>query len=67
LQLFEPGAQGEHKVARGFVPTLTQSSHWLSDNPFQQAIAQYVKHEQEAVADYIAEINQHIPYKTETY
>ncbi|KHD09802.1 hypothetical protein PN36_03075 [Candidatus Thiomargarita nelsonii] len=67
LQLFEPGAQGEHKVARGFVPTLTQSSHWLSKNPFQQAIAQYVKHEQEGVADYIAEINQRIPYKTETY
>ena len=37
LQVFEPGAQGEHKVARGFVPTLTRSSHWLADTRFMAA------------------------------
>ncbi len=63
LKLFEPGAQGEHKIARGFVPTLTRSSHWLADNPFQESIRKYTEHEQQAVAEYIAECNRHIPYK----
>lgn len=63
LQHFEPGAQGEHKIARGFVPTLTQSSHYLIDNPFQQSIERYVEHEQEAVAEYMRSCNKHIPYK----
>lgn len=63
LQSFEPGAQGEHKIARGFLPTLTHSSHWMTDNPFQDGIQQYVKQEQSAIADYIAECTQHSPYK----
>jgi len=63
ISLFEPGAQGEHKVARGFVPTLTRSSHWLMPNPFQQAIERYALHEQEAIADYIQRCRQHLPYK----
>lgn len=63
LALFEPGAQGQHKVARGFVPTLTRSSHWLNASPFQTAIARYVTHEQEAVADYMESCRQHLPYK----
>ncbi|HHL18218.1 MAG TPA: N-acetyltransferase [Thiothrix sp.] len=63
ISLFEPGAQGEHKVARGFVPTLTRSSHWLTANPFQQAIERYVAHEQEAIADYMQGCRQHLPYK----
>jgi predicted N-acyltransferase len=63
LQSFEPGAQGEHKIARGFVPTLTRSSHWMTDNPFQQGIQHYVKQEQSAIADYMAECMQHNPYR----
>lgn len=63
LTTFEPGAQGEHKVARGFVPTLTRSSHWLNASPFQTAIARYVTHEQETVGDYMESCRQHLPYK----
>jgi predicted N-acyltransferase len=63
ISLFEPGAQGEHKVSRGFVPTLTRSSHWLTKNPFQQAIERYVVHEQETIADYMQSCCQHLPYK----
>ncbi len=63
LQTFEPGAQGEHKIARGFVPTLTQSSHWLADSPFTQAIQHFVIDEQAAVNEYIEEISQRLPYK----
>ena len=52
LQVFEPGAQGEHKIARGFIPTETRSAHWLNNSPYQEAIAQYVEHERVAIAEY---------------
>jgi uncharacterized protein len=63
LQKFEPGAQGEHKISRGFIPTLTKSSHFLTEPHFQPAIEQYIKHEQEAIVDYIKQLNTHLPYK----
>lgn len=63
LQRFEPGAQGEHKIARGFVPTQTRSSHWLAENPFQASIEQFVQHEKEATAQYVEDCMQHIPYR----
>lgn len=62
LQVFEPGAQGEHKVARGFVPTLTRSAHWLAAPAFRQATAQYAAHERKAVDSYMQEVAQHSPY-----
>jgi hypothetical protein len=61
LQYFEPGAQGEHKIARGFVPTLTRSSHWLNNSPFQESIENYVKHEQAGVHEYMKSLK--TPYK----
>ena len=64
LQKFEPGAQGEHKVARGFLPTLTKSSHFLTESGFQTAITQYVQQEHQAILDYMQGLNQHLPYKT---
>ena len=62
LQTFEPGAQGEHKIARGFIPTLTRSSHWLNQSPFQTSIEQYVGHEKDAIADYMSSLKS--PYKS---
>ncbi|MGK0271314.1 MAG: putative N-acyltransferase, partial [Cocleimonas sp.] len=44
LQHFEPGAQGQHKIARGFVPTLTRSSHWLNSSPFKESVDNFIKH-----------------------
>ncbi len=61
LQTFEPGAQGEHKIARGFIPTLTRSSHWLNNSPFQASIESFVKHEQDAIAHYMQSLTS--PYK----
>ncbi len=61
LKTFEPGAQGEHKVARGFLPTKTQSFHWLNQSPFQRSIEQYVEHEKRAIEHYIKSIPS--PYK----
>ena len=63
LKTFEPGAQGEHKISRGFVPTLTRSSHLLLKPHFEQAIKQYVVQEQDAIASYMQQLNQHLPYK----
>ncbi len=64
LQTFEPGAQGEHKIARGFIPTLTRSSHWLNNSPFQTSIENFVKHEKDAVAQYMKSLKS--PYKKQT-
>ncbi|MFZ1344427.1 GNAT family N-acetyltransferase [Thiothrix eikelboomii] len=63
LQVFEPGAQGEHKVARGFIPTLTRSSHWLAHAGFQQAVRQHTMYEQRSVAEYMQTIAEHLPYR----
>ena len=66
LQVFEPGAQGEHKVARGFIPTLTRSSHWLTDERFRPAIRRHTLLEQRGVADYMQAIQEHSPYRLPT-
>lgn len=63
LQVFEPGAQGEHKVPRGFIPTLTRSSHWLASPVFQQSVRQHTLHEQRSVAEYMQSVYEHLPYR----
>jgi predicted N-acyltransferase len=66
LQHFEPGTQGEHKLARGFEPAITRSAHWIADAPLRQAVAQYLKREQRSVAGYAAAAAEHLPFRTET-
>ncbi len=63
LQRFEPGTQGEHKVARGFVPTDTWSAHWIADARFREAIGSYLVRETEAVGLYAADVQAHAPYR----
>lgn len=63
LQVFEPGAQGEHKVPRGFIPTLTRSSHWIESPAFQPAIRQHTQYEQRSVAEYMQSVYEHLPYR----
>jgi hypothetical protein len=63
LTRFEPGAQGEHKVARGFLPTRTWSAHWIADEAFRRPIGNFLHHEIDGMEDYIAEMQQHSPYK----
>ena len=62
LQRFEPGAGGEHKIARGFEPVKTQSAHWLTDNPFEQGIAQFLVDEKRMIEDYFQDCVLHSPY-----
>lgn len=54
LDVFEPGAGGEHKRARGFVPTLTRSFHWLADGRMRSVIGQHVARERERVREHVA-------------
>jgi predicted N-acyltransferase len=63
LKVFEPGAGGEHKIARGFIPISMQSAHWLSVNPFPEGITRFISEEKQAVEDYMADCLQHAPYK----
>ncbi|TAL89831.1 MAG: N-acetyltransferase [Rhodanobacter sp.] len=62
LRRFEPGAQGEHKLARGFLPVRTYSRHWLANKDFRAAVAASLTHEGPAVDDYATELLQHSPY-----
>lgn len=64
LERFEPGAQGEHKLARGFLPTPTWSTHWIADPRLRQPIAAFLTHERAAMRDYLADLRQHSPYKS---
>lgn len=63
LQVFEPGAQGEHKVPRGFIPTLTRSAHWLREEMFRQAVGRHAAYERKSVAQYMQSVSQHLPYR----
>jgi predicted N-acyltransferase len=63
LQRFEPGTQGEHKVARGFVPQATWSCHWLRDAEFHRAVGAFLARETRHVDAYIDEIGEHVPYR----
>ncbi|MGA2189476.1 MAG: peptidogalycan biosysnthesis protein [Steroidobacteraceae bacterium] len=62
LLRFEPGTQGEHKVPRGFVPTLTGSAHDIVDVRFSAAIRDFALREARGVDHYAAAVNEHVPY-----
>jgi hypothetical protein len=63
LSRFDPGAQGEHKISRGFLPTPTWSAHWIADPEFNKAIEGFLYHETEEMKRYIEELNKHSPFK----
>ena len=63
LQRFEPGTQGEHKLARGFEPAFTWSAHWIADRPMRQAVAQYLKLEAAGVTEYADAAARHTPFR----
>ena len=66
LPLFEAGAQGEHKLLRGFDPMPTYSAHWIRHAGLSAAIVDYTRREAEAVAAQIAEMAQFGPYRSAT-
>ena len=65
LDTFEPGAQGEHKLARGFLPTQTHSSHFIVDRRFREGIARHLLEERRQRNAYQAELLRHSPFLAE--
>lgn len=63
LRRFEAGAQGRHKLARGFLPSPTHSAHWVREPQFRQAIADYLKYESQGVSEEISELGQDSPFR----
>jgi len=63
LKHFEPGAQGEHKISRGFMPTITLSAHWIRHPEFSRAIQQFLQDEAEAMKHYCKQMSERSPYK----
>jgi uncharacterized protein len=63
LQRVEAGAQGEHKLARGYLPVPTHSLHWINDPGFRRAVAQFVAREAEAVDEDIEILTSMGPFK----
>jgi predicted N-acyltransferase len=63
INLLEAGAQGEHKLARGFLPALTYSAHKIRDPAFERAIREYIESEKQVLQRVMREYSSHDPYK----
>jgi predicted N-acyltransferase len=63
LHVFEPGAQGEHKVARGFLPVLTHSRHFVADPAFGNALRPWCEEEREGALRYRDAVLAHSPFR----
>ncbi|MGC3940029.1 GNAT family N-acetyltransferase [Roseobacter sp. EG26] len=63
LARVEAGAQGEHKLARGYLPTPTWSLHWVNDPGFANAIGEYLKAERDAIDEEIEVLTEYGPFK----
>jgi uncharacterized protein len=63
LQRFDSGAQGEHKISRGFQPITTYSAHWIKHPSFAQAIKQFLRREKHAMHAYKQDAATYLPFK----
>lgn len=64
IETFEGGAQGEHKMARGFLPTTIQSAHFIVDPQFSKAVKHFLEREQLGIGAYVDELAEHSPLKS---
>ncbi|HET9398922.1 MAG TPA: GNAT family N-acetyltransferase, partial [Sphingomicrobium sp.] len=60
----QAGAQGEHKLARGYEPVVTLSAHFIPDPGFRSAIADFLDHERQAIAAELAWYRDALPYRS---
>ncbi len=63
LQCFEPGAGGEHKIARGFTPTVVSSMHWIADPSMRTLIGRHLEQQGGAIEAYRDEAAEHLPFR----
>ncbi len=64
FEAIEGGAQGEHKMARGFAPVPTVSAHWLAEPAFADAVERFLQREGRAVSGYLDELGERTPFRT---
>ena len=64
IKRFEPGAQGEYKMSRGFMPVLTYSAHWIANASFRAAINDFIGRETRAIHDYQQTLLESAPFKS---
>jgi predicted N-acyltransferase len=65
LEKFDAGAQGEHKIQRGFEPTAIWSNHWIKDQQFSAAIQDFIDREADSNLEYIDAAKDYLPFKKE--
>ena len=65
LKCVEAGAQGEHKLARGYRPTITHSAHWIADPGFRSAVADFLRRERHQVARDQEALAEYLPFRAE--
>ena len=63
LKTFEPGAQGEHKILRGFLPVITRSTHWIEQPQFRDLLGHHLEKEYKYMFDYYQDLCATTPYK----
>ncbi|MDG2278724.1 MAG: peptidogalycan biosysnthesis protein, partial [Pseudomonadales bacterium] len=66
LKKVEAGAQGAHKVARGYLPEATYSAHWIADENFRDAVARFLDDERQYVAQDLAYVEANTPFNANT-
>lgn len=66
LRSVQAGAQGEHKLARGYEPVLTRSAHFLPDPAFQRAVGDFLRREDQMIAAELAWCREALPYRSST-
>ena len=64
IQTFEGGAQGEHKLARGFLPVKCHSAHWLKHRQFSKSVEDYLRRESGGMEQYVNELEGSSPFKS---
>ena len=63
LTRFEPGAQGRHKIARGFLPSIVRSRHWIADPRFARAIGDWCAVERREIRQHLRQLQAHSPFR----
>ncbi len=63
LRQFDPGTQGEHKIARGFRAQPSWSAHWIAHRGFRLGIADYLERERAGIEDYMVQVDERLPFR----
>ena len=63
IKIVEAGAQGEHKLQRGYAPTKTWSAHWIKDQEFSKAIQNFLDNESQLIDNQKEQLEDYLPFK----